>query len=74
MSEAFFSSQPSPDEIVERMEGYPSWLEVDLDRLGFNLGQIRGRVGVEVLPCVKTNAYGHGVVPIVASCISGTAL
>jgi alanine racemase len=66
MSEVFFSSQPSSEEIMERMEGYPSWLEVDLDRLGFNLEQIRRWVGVEVLPCVKTNAYGHGIVPVVA--------
>ncbi len=66
MAEAFFGSQPSPDEIVERVEGYPSWIEVDLDRLGFNLEQIQRRVGVEVVPCVKANAYGHGMVPVVA--------
>ena len=66
MAEAFFGSQPSPDEIRERVEGFPSWFEVDLDRLGFNLEQIRRRVGVEVIPCVKANAYGHGLVPVVA--------
>lgn len=66
MAEEFFRSQPSPEEIEERMEGYPSWIEVDMDRVGFNLDQIRRRVGVEVFPCVKTNAYGHGIVPIVA--------
>ncbi|MFQ6053815.1 MAG: alanine racemase [Candidatus Bathyarchaeia archaeon] len=67
MADDFFSSQPPPEEIWERMEGYPSWIEVELDAVGFNLEQIRRRVGgVEVLPCVKTNAYGHGIVPIVA--------
>lgn len=66
MAEAFFGSQPSPEGIVKRVEGYPSWIEVDLDRLGFNLEQIRQRVGVEVIPCVKANAYGHGMVPVVA--------
>ena len=66
MAETFFGSQPSPDEILERVEGFASWLEIDLDRLGFNLGQVRRRTGVEVLPCVKTNAYGHGIVPVVA--------
>ena len=66
MAESFFKSQPSPGEIEERMEGFPSWIEVDLDRVGFNLDQIRGRVGVEVIPCVKKNAYGHGIVPVVA--------
>jgi alanine racemase len=34
--------------------------------LGFNLEQIRRRTGVEVLPCVKADAYGHGIVPVVA--------
>jgi alanine racemase len=66
MAEAFFGSQPSPEEIGERVEGYPSWIEVDLDRLGFNLGGIRRRVGVEIIPCVKANAYGHGMVAVVA--------
>jgi len=66
MAEAYFGSQPSPGDIEERVEGYASWLEVDLDRLGFNLEQVRRRTGVEVIPCVKTNAYGHGLVPIVA--------
>jgi alanine racemase len=66
MSDAYFGSQPSPEEIEERVKGFPSWLEIDLDNLRFNLKQIRERVGVEVLPCVKTNAYGHGVVPVAA--------
>lgn len=66
MSEAFFRSQPSPEEILEKVRGYPSWIEVDLDRLGFNLDQVRRRTRVEVIPCVKSNAYGHGIVPIVA--------
>jgi len=66
MSDDYFGSQPSPEEIGERVKGFPSWLEIDLDNLRFNLEQIRERVGVEVLPCIKTNAYGHGVVPIAA--------
>ncbi len=66
MSESYFGSQLSPEEIGERVKGFPSWLEIDLDSLRFNLAQIRERVGVEVLPCVKTNAYGHGVAPVAA--------
>ncbi len=66
MAESFFRSQPSTSEIEERLEGYPSWLEVDLDCVSHNLEEIRGRAGVEVIPCVKANAYGHGLVPIVA--------
>jgi len=67
MAESFFMSQPSPDEIEERKKGYPSWLEIDLDAVSFNLEEVRRHVrGAEVLPCVKANAYGHGLVPIVA--------
>ena len=66
LSQDYFGSQPSAEEIGERVKGYPSWLEIDLDRLRFNLEQIKERVGVEVLPCVKTNAYGHGLVPVAA--------
>jgi len=66
MAEAFFKSQPSPGDIEARMGGFQSWIEVDLDRVGFNLEQIRSHTSVEVIPCVKTNAYGHGLVPIVA--------
>jgi alanine racemase len=67
MSEPFFGSQPSPGEISERVEGYASWLEVDLDLLDHNLDRVREWTGVEIVPCVKSNAYGHGVVPIVAA-------
>ncbi len=66
MTDPFYGSQPSSAEIEEKIEGYPSWFDVDLDIIEFNLNQIRQRVGVEVIPCVKNNAYGHGLVPIVA--------
>ena len=62
----YFADQPSPSEICEKMEGYPSWFEIDLDSLGHNLEEIRNRVGVEVMPVVKNNAYGHGLLPVVA--------
>lgn len=65
MAEAFFARQIST-EIERRIQGFPSWLEIDLDAITHNLQQVRERVRVEVIPCVKTNAYGHGLVPIVA--------
>ena len=37
---------------------------MDLDNLCFNFANIRPRVGVEVMPVVKNNTYGHGLVPI----------
>jgi alanine racemase len=66
LAEAYFAKQPSPGEIEKLIEGFPSWLEIDLDAVSHNLEQVRNRVGVEVIPCVKTNAYGHGIVPVVA--------
>ncbi|MQY82431.1 alanine racemase [archaeon] len=63
---SYFSSQPSPGEIEERVKGFASWFEVDLDRLGHNLEEVTERAGVEIIPCVKANAYGHGLVPVVA--------
>lgn len=66
MAEAYFSRQPSSEDIEKRIEGFQSWIEVDLDAITHNLEQVRKRVGVEVIPCVKTNAYGHGLVSVVA--------
>ncbi|MGD0804528.1 MAG: alanine racemase [Candidatus Bathyarchaeia archaeon] len=66
MAEAFFARQLTPEKIEKRIEGYPSWLEIDLDAITHNIEQVRQRVHVEVIPCVKTNAYGHGLVPVVA--------
>jgi alanine racemase len=65
MSE-YFAHQPTPSEIEERMEGYTSWLEIDLDTITHNLGEIRKQVGVEVMAVVKNNAYGHGLIPVAA--------
>ncbi len=66
MSSHYFASQPTPEEIRGRMAGFPSWIEVDLDALGYNLEQVFKKTGVEVIPCVKGNAYGHGLVAVTA--------
>jgi alanine racemase len=63
---AYFENQPSPAEIKEKMKGFSSWLEIDLDNLGHNLDQISEHVGVTVMAVVKNNAYGHGIVPVTA--------
>lgn len=52
--------------IQERVAGYSSWIEVDLDAIGFNLEQVRKMTGSEVVPCIKKNAYAHGIVHVVA--------
>jgi len=66
MAERYFLEQPSPREIREKTRGYTSWLEINLDNIGFNLRNIRERVGVEVMAVVKNNAYGHGLIPLTA--------
>jgi alanine racemase len=66
MTSAYLANQPTSSEIQEKIEGYTSWLEIDLDSITHNLQEIRGRVGVEVMAVVKNNAYGHGLLPVVA--------
>ncbi|GMR23395.1 MAG: alanine racemase [Acidobacteriota bacterium] len=51
--------------IRSRVAGFDSWIEIDLDGMGRNLERIRERTGAEVMPVVKNNAYGHGLVPVV---------
>jgi len=48
------------------MDRFPSWVEVDLDALVQNIGQVRDLVpdGVRILLVVKADAYGHGAVRI----------
>jgi alanine racemase len=65
--------QTLPEESASRLEpsidsrvaGFDSWIEIDLDAMGRNLERIRERTGAEVMPVVKNNAYGHGLVPVV---------
>ena len=65
---AWFRSQPDAAEITRRLDEHSSWIDLDLDHLSFNLARIRERVGseVEVMPVVKNDAYGHGLVPVTA--------
>jgi alanine racemase len=66
MSE-YFENQPDSETIRERIEGFQNWLEIDLDAIGHNLREVRRKTGeVEIVPCVKANGYGHGIVPCVA--------
>ena len=60
----FFEEDPTS--ILDRVAGYSSWIEVDLDNIGFNLEQVRRMTGSEVVPCIKKNAYAHGIVHVVA--------
>ena len=58
------NTQLSSNDINERIKGYGSWIQIDLDALTHNLNEIRKNTSAEVMPCVKNNAYGHGLIPI----------
>ncbi len=62
----YFDTQPTAEQITKMTEGFQSWFEIDLDAIGQNMDQVTNRTGGEIVPCIKSNAYGHGVVPIVA--------
>jgi len=66
MPPPYFESQSAPEDIRVRIEELPSWFEIDLDNLEHNLKQIKSRTSAQIIPCVKNNAYGHGLIPIVA--------
>ncbi|MDH3388268.1 MAG: alanine racemase, partial [Gammaproteobacteria bacterium] len=68
MDHSYFDNQVSADTIGAAIEGFGVWLEIDLDAISANLRQIRSRVGdnAEVMPVIKNDAYGHGLLPIAA--------
>ena len=66
MPHTYWSKQPKPAEMRRRIEGFGSWLEIDLDTVSNNLAEIRKHTKADVMPCVKNNAYGHGLLPIAA--------
>ena len=46
------------------MSERPTRIVVDLSALSDNLDAIGARVGVPVMPIIKANAYGHGLLPV----------
>ena len=69
MPERYFTSQPPAAGIEQKIAGLGGWFEIDLDALSANLQAIRERTGVEVMPVVKNNAYGHGLRPICSALV-----
>jgi alanine racemase len=67
---AYFQNQPTREEINKRVEGFSTWIEINLDNIGFNLEQARALSGVEIIPCLKKNAYAHGIAPVTAYLMS----
>jgi alanine racemase len=49
---------------MQNSTGRPTWAEIDLENLAFNLNSARGFIGrdIRVMAVVKADAYGHGAV------------
>lgn len=65
-----FSSQ---GEIVRGQ--WPCWIEVDLDAIRHNVTAIKGLLnpGCQVMAVVKSQAYGHGMVPVARAAVEAGA-
>jgi alanine racemase len=55
--------------IIERMTPFPeltTYAQIDLDALDHNVRALKAHIGpsVELIAVVKSNAYGHGAVPM----------
>ncbi|MFP4662540.1 MAG: alanine racemase [Halanaerobiales bacterium] len=50
------------------MSGYtrPVWVEIDIDNLKYNYGELKARLSPDtlIMAVVKADAYGHGVIPV----------
>jgi alanine racemase len=74
VTHTYWLKQPKSAEIRRRIKGFGSWLEIDLDAVTNNLNEIRRHLArntedshtPEIMPCIKNNAYGHGLLPIAA--------
>jgi alanine racemase len=53
----------------------PTWVEVDLEAIAFNVRQIKEIVGpeVEVLTILKADAYGHGAITVARTALNNGA-
>ncbi|MBN2453612.1 MAG: alanine racemase [Candidatus Omnitrophica bacterium] len=51
---------------VARIHHRPTWAEIDLKAIEFNLRQVRRHIGkgINIMTVVKANAYGHGTVEV----------
>lgn len=53
--------------------GYrPTWAEIDLKALEYNFNQVKAHLSshTKILVCVKSDAYGHGIVPVSKKLVS----
>jgi alanine racemase len=50
---------------------FSTWVEIDLDALAHNIGEVRSRIGAgqRILLVVKADAYGHGAVEVARAAV-----
>lgn len=52
----------------------PSWIEIDLDAIEYNAGQIAAYIApAELCAVVKADGYGHGDIPVARAALRGGA-
>ena len=54
-------------------EHYSTWLEIDLKAIKNNIRLLKSISGCEVMPVVKANAYGHGIIEVSKSAVEAGA-
>jgi alanine racemase len=70
--------------LVQRVDGLavrtvrparPTWVEVDLEAVAYNVRQVKATVGaeVEVLVVLKADAYGHGALTVARTALNNGA-
>jgi alanine racemase len=52
-----------PTKIHSTLPKHDSWIELNMDHMGWNLNTIRKQVKRPVMAVIKANAYGHGLIP-----------
>jgi alanine racemase len=48
---------------------FSTWLEIDLSAIQNNIRQIQARTGRPVMPVIKANGYGHGIVDVARAAV-----
>jgi alanine racemase len=58
---------------LERALTFSTWVEIDLDALTHNIGEVRSRIGggLRTMLVVKADAYGHGAVEVSRVAVAG---
>ncbi|MGB4504746.1 MAG: alanine racemase [Syntrophaceticus sp.] len=58
--------------MMDIQEGHPCWVEVNLDAVGNNTARVKQCLGsdVRLMAVVKSDAYGHGLLPVAKTALA----